>query len=99
MLNPFEELSTQHEAILKNLEVIKSLLTTADITQALPPEIIDTDTLCTRLGITEPTAIRHRKRGLIPFLAIGSSVRYNWPEVVKALENKKGGQKYKSVTP
>jgi excisionase family DNA binding protein len=54
-----------------------------------PIEIIDTATLCSRLNITEPTVIRHRKRGKIPFLRIGSSIRYDWNAVVKALESKK----------
>jgi hypothetical protein len=90
--NPFEELLNELQANRKELEIIKSLLTSSGISQAQPPEIIDTDTLCTRLGITEPTAIRHKKKGLIPSLQIGSAVRYNWPDVVKALEKKKGGK-------
>lgn len=84
--NPFEELS-------RELKEIKELLlntTSREIHQSSQStEIIDTETLCSRLNITEPTAIRHRKRGLIPFLQIGSSVRYDWHAVVKALENKK----------
>jgi hypothetical protein len=52
-------------------------------------EIIDEDTLCTRLNITHPTAGRWRKKGKIPFLQIGSSIRYNWATVLTALENRK----------
>lgn len=51
-------------------------------------EIISTEELCKRLDITEPTCIRWRKKGKIPFLSIGSSIRYEWNTVVKALENK-----------
>ena len=84
--NPFDELS-------RELKEIKDLLLkfpgekTNQSTQT--SEIIDTATLCYRLNITEPTAIRHRKRGSIPFLQIGSAIRYDWPAVIKALENKK----------
>jgi hypothetical protein len=84
--NPFDELS-------RELKEIKELILNSSTKElqipSRSPEIIDTNTLCTRLGITEPTVIRHRKRGLIPFLTIGSSVRYEWHTVIKALENKK----------
>jgi hypothetical protein len=83
MLNPFDEISSE-------LREIKELLLadkTKEVGQASQPiEVIDTETLCSRLNITEPTAIRHRKRGLIPFLQIGSSVRYDWHTVVAAIE-------------
>lgn len=49
-------------------------------------EIIDTRELCSRLGITEPTVIRWRKKGKIPFIQIGSSVRFNYHKVLEALE-------------
>ena len=52
------------------------------------PEIINTEELCRRLDISEPTAISMRKKKKIPFIKIGSLVRYNWPEVVKYLESK-----------
>lgn len=54
-----------------------------------PAEIINEDTLCSRLDITHPTAGRWRKKGKIPFLQVGSAIRYNWPIVITALENKK----------
>ncbi len=50
-----------------------------------PSEIINTETLCQRLNVSEPTIIRMRKKKKIPFMLIGSSVRYNYPDVVKAL--------------
>lgn len=63
--------------------------TTTSTSSTPPTEIIDRETLIARLGVTEPTIIRHEKRGLIPFLTIGTAKRYNWPQVIKALENKK----------
>lgn len=58
-----------------------------------PTEIINRDELCKRLKITEPTAIRWEKKGVIPCFRIGSSIKYNWPKVIEALENKKGVKK------
>jgi len=55
-------------------------------------EIIDRNELCKRLAITEPTCIRWKKKGKIPCFRIGSSVRYNWQNVIDILE-KKGGIK------
>ena len=54
-------------------------------------EIINSREIRTRLDISEPTLIRWRQKGKIPYLAIGSVIRYNWIEVVDALTvNKKG---------
>ena len=58
-----------------------------------PTEIINREELCKRLSITEPTAIRWGNKNLIPCFRIGSNVRYNWPKVIEALENKKGAKK------
>ena len=52
-------------------------------------EIIDTKELIKRLNITGPTVIRMRKRKALPFIQIGTSIRYEWDAVLKALENKK----------
>jgi predicted DNA-binding transcriptional regulator AlpA len=58
-------------------------------------EIIDRQELIKRLCITEPTIIRWERKGKIPSLRIGGSVRYNWKAVLEALETKKksGGLK------
>lgn len=50
-----------------------------------PP--ITTKELCKFLNITEPTAIRYRKLGKIPFFEIGSAIRYSKKEVMDALRN------------
>ncbi|MEQ7798180.1 helix-turn-helix domain-containing protein [Pedobacter sp. ASV1-7] len=56
-----------------------------------PP--ITTKQLCEFLGITEPTVIRWRKKGKIPFMQIGSSIRFDVAAVLASLEvkNKKKG--------
>jgi len=50
--------------------------------------------MCSFLGITEPTIIRWRKKGKIPFLQIGSSIRYDLNAVIDALTvgKKKGAR-------
>lgn len=83
MLNPFD-------VIIEKLEGLEGRIQKAYPVQPLPStEIIDRLELCKRLSITEPTAIRWEKKGVIPSIRIGSSVRYNWPKVIFALENKK----------
>lgn len=69
-----------------------SQLTALSTPTTSPPEIIDTKELIRRLNVTEPTIIRMRKKQILPFMQIGSAVRYNWHAVVKALENKKKGK-------
>lgn len=57
------------------------------------PEIIDTKELLLRLGLSEPTVIRYRQKGVIPFLQVGSAIRYDYQKVLDALEKKKGNRK------
>ena len=64
------------------------------ISSEQPAEIINTEELCKKLRITEPTVIRYRKRNKIPFLQLGASIRYNWPEVLKALDSLKKTKRY-----
>ena len=51
--------------------------------------------LCTFLGLSEPTIIRYRHKGKIPFMQIGSAIRYDVNSVIEALEvgKKKGAIK------
>jgi hypothetical protein len=87
MLNPFD-------LIIEKLDGLENKISgTSNLVAAPPTEIIDRDELCKRLSITEPTCIRWEKRGVLPCLRIGSSIRYNWPKVIEALENKKGVKK------
>lgn len=83
MQNPFEEIVQE----LQSIKAALSELKTSD-TQT-PIEIIDRKELMKRLRITEPTVIIWGRKGKIPELRIGANVRYNWPAVVKALENTK----------
>ena len=58
------------------------------------PEIITGDKLCQRLDITIQTLIRWRQKGKIPFMQIGSAIRYDLNKVIEAIEvGKKKGAK------
>jgi predicted DNA-binding transcriptional regulator AlpA len=91
MLNPFELIQEQLGKIENKLTEISNIKS-----QQATKEIIGREELCKRLAITEPTVIRYEKKGKIPRLSIGSSIRYDWGAVIEALEkqaNKKGGSK------
>ena len=51
-------------------------------------EIITPDELCKRLGLSIGTLIRYRKKRKIPWLEVGSSIRYDFEKVCQALEKK-----------
>ena len=76
--------------ITERLSRIENLLNSETVTLGPNSGVIEkpitTAELCEFLGITEPTVIRLRKRGKIPFLQIGGSIRYNKSNVVQALE-------------
>ena len=48
--------------------------------------------ICNFLNITEPTLIRWKRKGVVPFLQIGSRVLFQKSKVILALENKKGAK-------
>ena len=79
MQNPFE-------VILEELAAIRERMDSISPNPPAPVEIIDRPELLKRLALTEPTVIRYEKKGKIPVIRIGSSVRYNWQAVIKALE-------------
>jgi hypothetical protein len=74
------------EALITKVIDNRISLLPSGTTETTTREIIDTKTLCKRLGITEQTALRQRKRKAIPFFEIGTAVRYDWNAVVKVLE-------------
>jgi excisionase family DNA binding protein len=78
--NPFEELNTR-------LERIEVLLTNINIPEkeSLPEKLMNTKEICEFLGITEPTLIRRKKKGL-PFIEIGGSIRFDKAAVIKSLQ-------------
>ncbi len=76
------------DSILSEIQDAKQKLSTLQQPVPVqPPEIIDTKELCLRLGISEPTAIKMRRKQL-PHFKLGNSIRYNWISVVNYLEKK-----------
>lgn len=75
----------------EELKAIKDQLKEISEAQTVNPqsEVISDKTLCERLEITRQTLNRWRKQGRIPFIQIGSVLRYDYPKVLEALE--KGG--------
>ncbi|HTN08850.1 hypothetical protein [Agriterribacter sp.] len=84
MENPFDIIIAKLEALESALEAMKQ-----PVSVDVATEIIDRETLCSRLGISLPTAIRYSKRKVIPVIHIGTTIRYNWQAVLKALEKQK----------
>lgn len=81
----FEALPAMVQALFEEVKSLrKELETKGQIEPAQKP--ISTAELCQFLNVTEPTVIRWRKKGKIPFYTIGSAVRYNLQKVVDALE-------------
>lgn len=51
--------------------------------------ILTQDELAEKLNLTVPTLIRWRAKGKIPFLNIGSAIRFDLNKVLAAIEKKK----------
>lgn len=78
------------DIILSRLNEIENKISSIHpISQNQPVEIITGEELCRRLNISAPSLIKSRKRGRIPFLLVGKSIRYNWNQVIAHLENKR----------
>jgi len=84
--NPYEMLTKQLQEISERLDYIST------IPPPIGVEIITQVELCKRLGLSKPTVIRWAKKGKIPSLRIGKSIRYNWYSVIEALEKQRDKQ-------
>jgi excisionase family DNA binding protein len=89
MSNPFEMIDARLSTIESLLISLKHDTSHPLTTQNEQP--ISTKELISFLDITEPTLIRWKKKGKIPFLQIGSRILYQKSAVLAALENKKRG--------
>ena len=69
------------------LEMMQWAVENMPVTNSTPePEIMTGEELCKKLGVTIQTLIRWRHKGKIPFLRIGSSIRYDFIKVLEAIE-------------
>lgn len=97
MYNPFEEIVQRLNSIedlLKNIGV-EGL---SDFNNKKEADIISGEELCKKLGLTIQTLIRWRQKGKVPFLQIGSSIRYDLNKVIEALEKKDKVKKVEALT-
>jgi excisionase family DNA binding protein len=53
-------------------------------------DLINSRELSQKLGISAPTLFRWRKKGKIPYLRLGESIKYNLADVIKAIEVRRG---------
>lgn len=83
---PIEELVQRLREVVKE-EIAANGSLTSNNGNSEPP--ITTKQLCEFLSITEPTCIRWRQKGKIPFFEIGAAIRYNKNEVMDALRKNK----------
>ena len=88
MSNPFEMIDVR-------LSTIESLLISLKHGLPIPPHVdneqpVTVKEICSFLGVTEPTVIRWRKKGKIPFMQVGSRVLFQKSAVLEALQNKNG---------
>lgn len=89
--NPFAVL----DARLANIEGLLLDIKHPEVSKKENKEktILDTDQLMAKLGVTRPTLSKWRKEKRIPFIQVGSVVRYDLDKVLEALETNKRRQK------
>ena len=82
------------EAISRLLDKVESLELRLSSPGAGPASIerpMTADEACEFLSISLPTLIRWRNKGKIPYLKIGTNIRYDKAAVINAIESKKAG--------
>ena len=68
---------------------VNETATAPSVHATAPPasvEIIDTCEMSRRLSVCEATIKNYRRRGLLPYVVLGRTVRFRWSSVVQALE-------------
>jgi excisionase family DNA binding protein len=91
MSNPFDMIDVRLNTIESLLISLKHGLPISSPIENEQP--VTVKEICSFLGVTEPTIIRWRKKGKVPFLQVGSRILFQKSAVLKALENKKGATK------
>ena len=87
-ISKIEDLPQGMERILSKLERIELLLTNSPpLVEKKPP--VTTKELCKFLGVTPPCLLRYRKKGVLPYLNIGSKILFDLDKVLLAIENNK----------
>lgn len=50
------------------------------------PQIVDSETIMNILSISKATLCRYKKKGIIPYLRIGDTHRFQVDKVIRAIE-------------
>lgn len=82
----FDQLPEAVGNILEKVNALEQLLSLPGSGPCIIEKPVSTKEICEFLSITEPTLIRWRNRGKIPFLKIGTNIRYDKAAVLKAIE-------------
>ena len=85
----FDQLPETVSNILEKVSSLEQLLSSPGNLPGPIEKPVSTKEICDFLSITEPTLIRWRNKGKIPFLKIGTNIRYDKAAVLKAIENPK----------
>ena len=78
-----------NQLLEKFREIVREEISIQQVLPGAKENPITRKELIERLGISEPSVIRWEKKGLIPSIRIGTSIRYNWGSVLQALESRK----------
>jgi hypothetical protein len=84
--NPFECINEK----LENFNATLNQIVQNQTTTTPGPLILTGDQIQEKLNITRQTLFRWRKQKRIPFIQVGSIIRYDFHKIVEALEKNKG---------
>lgn len=82
----FEKLPEAVAEMRQTLAIIADQLNEIKSNQPINEPPINGTTLRERLGISKPTEIAMRRRGKLPFIMVNGHYRYDWQQVLKALQ-------------
>lgn len=85
MENPFDVIMGELRALKQDVAQLQN----SPAKKAADRDIIDREELGRRLGISDPTIIQYTKKGIIPEIRIGATIRYDYAMVLESLQSKK----------
>lgn len=88
LMTTFESMPAAIEQLQATVETLHEEIKQLRKEQPANEPPIDGKEIRKRLGISEPTLIRLRKRKEIPFLEVCGHYRYVWNDVISALQQK-----------
>lgn len=83
------EVLLKPEAFESIIEIAVNKAVAAERQKIAETEIIDSDTMCKRFGITLSTLQKWRDRKEIPYIQIGNTFRYDYFKILQVKEVKR----------